>query len=34
LGIGENVLGRWVRKAVTGKTSAFIGRGVMTSEDA
>ena len=34
LGIGENVLGRWVREAASGKGSAFPGRGVMRPEDA
>ena len=34
LGIGENVLGRWVREAAAGKGSAFPGRGVMRPEDA
>ncbi len=34
LGIGENVLGRWVREAASGKGSAFPGRGVMKAEDA
>ena len=34
LGIGENVLGRWVREAASGKGSAFPGRGAMKPEDA
>jgi transposase len=34
LGIGENVLGRWVREAASGKSGAFPGRGVMKPEDA
>ena len=34
LGIGENVLGRWVREAASGKGSALPGRGVMKAEDA
>jgi transposase len=34
LGIGENVLGRWVREAASGKSSAFPGRGVMKAEAA
>jgi transposase-like protein len=34
LGIGENVLGRWVREAASGKGSAFPGRGVMKPKDA
>jgi transposase len=34
LGIGQNVLGRWVREAASGKGSAFPGRGVMKPEDA
>ncbi len=33
LGIGENVLGRWVREAASGKSSAFPGRGVIKPED-
>jgi len=34
LGIGENVLGRWVREAASGKGSALPGRGVTKPEDA
>ena len=34
LGIGQNVLGRWVREAASGKGGAFPGRGVMKPEDA
>ncbi len=34
LGIEEKVLGRWVREAASGKSSAFPGRGVMKAEDA
>jgi transposase len=34
LGIGENVLSRWVREAASGKGSAFPGCGVMKAEDA
>jgi len=33
LGIGENLLDRWVREAASGKGSAFPGRGVITPED-
>ena len=34
LGIGENVLGRWVREAASCKSSVFLGRGVMKPDDA
>ena len=34
LGIGGNVLSRWVREAAADKGSAFPGRGVMKPEDA
>ncbi|MBM4231353.1 MAG: transposase, partial [Gammaproteobacteria bacterium] len=34
LGIGENVLSRWVREAASDKGSAFPERGVMKAEDA
>jgi transposase len=34
LGIGEYVLGRWVREAAADKGSAFPSRGVMKPEDA
>jgi transposase len=34
LGVGENILGRWVREAAYGKGGAFSGRGVMKTEDA
>lgn len=34
LGIGANVLGRWVREVATGKAQAFPGRGQMKPDDA
>ncbi len=34
LGIGQNVMGRWVREAAADKSQAFPGRGQMKPEDA
>jgi len=34
LGIGQNVVGRWVREAKADKTHAFPGRGQMKPDDA
>ena len=34
LGIGANVVGRWVREAKADKTHAFPGRGQMKPDDA
>ncbi len=34
LGIGQNVVSRWVREAKTDKQQAFPGRGVMKPDDA
>ena len=34
LGIGANVIGRWVREAKADKTQAFPGRGQMKPDDA
>jgi transposase len=34
LGIGSNVLSRWVREAMADKTHAFPGRGQMKPDDA
>jgi transposase len=33
LGVGANVLGRWVRESTSGKRSAFPGPGVTRAED-
>ena len=34
LGIGQNVMGRWVREAAADKSQAFPGRGQMKPDDA
>ncbi len=34
LGVGANVLGRWVRETAADKTHAFPGRGQMKPDDA
>jgi transposase len=34
LGIGQNVMSRWVREAAADKTQAFPGRGQMKPDDA
>jgi transposase len=34
LGIGQNVVSRWVREAKAGGKQAFPGRGVMRADDA